>query len=161
SRDHFDEGAGSTHEEAIDRVAETGMATGTGGRRISPNAPVRRDQIASFLTRALELAATPPPPRTLDEDTGVVAAVLSDLTDGGPVDTAVRLTTGPAGTYTRYVRDLIDATGEDINEFWGQASDATGAEPIGDHRHRLSGMRLDSARVDGAMDRVDDIIVLV
>lgn len=59
SRDFFGDDAGSVHEENINRVAEAGITLGDGQNRFSPRAPVRRDQMASFLTRAFTLAAAP------------------------------------------------------------------------------------------------------
>ena len=46
---------GGTHEPSINAAAGAGLATGTGGGAYSPGATVRRDQMASFLSRMLEL----------------------------------------------------------------------------------------------------------
>jgi GH43 family beta-xylosidase len=46
---------GGTHEPNINAAAEAGLATGTGGGAYSPGVTVRRDQMASFLSRMLEL----------------------------------------------------------------------------------------------------------
>jgi hypothetical protein len=53
--DWFWDDEGNVHQAAINAVAEAGLATGTGGAAYSPEAPVRRDQMASFLTRTLEV----------------------------------------------------------------------------------------------------------
>lgn len=45
---------GNVHEAAIDKAAEAGFALGTSSTTYSPASPVRRDQMASFLTRVLE-----------------------------------------------------------------------------------------------------------
>ncbi len=52
--DFFDDDTGDVHESAIDAAARYGIATGTGVRRFDPQVPVRRDQMASFLTRLLQ-----------------------------------------------------------------------------------------------------------
>lgn len=53
--DWFRDDDGSAHRTAIDAAAAAGLATGTGGAAFSPRATVRRDQMASFVTRMLEL----------------------------------------------------------------------------------------------------------
>lgn len=53
--DHFADDDASVHVANIDRVAAAGLATGTGGDRYAPGRPVRRDQMASFITRTLAL----------------------------------------------------------------------------------------------------------
>ena len=73
TRDFFSDDAGSVHEGAINALAHNGVAAGCGLRRFCPLEPVRRDQMASFLTRALDLAPTRPPWRlelVIDRITG-------------------------------------------------------------------------------------------
>jgi subtilisin family serine protease len=58
---------GNIHADNIARIAGAGFAQGTGPTTYSPANPVRREQMASFLTRMLERFAgdgrvTPPPP---------------------------------------------------------------------------------------------------
>jgi hypothetical protein len=53
--DWFTDDRGHTHEDNINRVAEQGLAAGTGAGTFSPDAPVRRNQMASFLARTLDL----------------------------------------------------------------------------------------------------------
>jgi uncharacterized protein YkwD len=48
---------GSVHADAITRLAALGLATGVSTSEYAPSGPVRRDQMASFLARAYELAA--------------------------------------------------------------------------------------------------------
>lgn len=52
------------HRQAIDAAASAGLATGTGPATFSPSATVRRDQMATFVSRLLELfvraGAAPP-----------------------------------------------------------------------------------------------------
>ena len=55
SADHFSDDNGSTHEANTNRVAEAGLTGGTSAGRFSPDAPVRRDQMGSFLARLLDL----------------------------------------------------------------------------------------------------------
>ncbi len=43
----------SVHEAAIDRLALLGVTSGTSASRFSPDSDVRRDQMASFLTRLM------------------------------------------------------------------------------------------------------------
>ncbi|MTV24709.1 hypothetical protein FTX61_04640 [Nitriliruptoraceae bacterium ZYF776] len=55
--------AGSTHARTIDAVRREGITLGCGGDRFCPNDDVKRDQMASFLQRALGLtpgSASPP-----------------------------------------------------------------------------------------------------
>jgi hypothetical protein len=70
--DAFDDDNGSVHEVAINSVAAAGLAAGTGPRTFEPNKTVRRDQMASFVARMLDLFVRdnlaspptgPPPPR--------------------------------------------------------------------------------------------------
>jgi hypothetical protein len=61
TRDYFSDDNGKTHEANINRLAEAGITGGCAPSRYCPNAFVRRDQMASFLARALKL-----PPATTD-----------------------------------------------------------------------------------------------
>jgi SpoIID/LytB domain protein len=51
---------GSTHEEAIASVAAAGIARGYDARRFGPNDPVTREQMASFIARAMGLSPVRP-----------------------------------------------------------------------------------------------------
>lgn len=53
--DHFSDDNGSVHEENINAAAEIGMTAGKTLDTYEPHQPVRRDQMASFLARKLEL----------------------------------------------------------------------------------------------------------
>ncbi len=55
SADRFTDDAGSAHERSIDQVSAIGIAAGTSGTRFEPGVPVRRDQMATFLARLLDL----------------------------------------------------------------------------------------------------------
>jgi len=53
---HFSDVAGNTHEAAINALGDHDIARGDGARRFLPDRPIRRDQIASLLDRALQVA---------------------------------------------------------------------------------------------------------
>ena len=53
--DAFDDDEGSTHEPDINRAAAAGIAAGSGNRAFRPLSPVRRDEMASFTARVLDL----------------------------------------------------------------------------------------------------------
>lgn len=61
SQDYFTDDETSTHEAAINRLAEAGIGTGCGRDRFCPRSAVSRAEMASFLVRALDL-----PPATTD-----------------------------------------------------------------------------------------------
>jgi hypothetical protein len=50
----FADTAGNVHEPNIDRAAAAGLISGVTQDRFEPNRPVRRDQVATLLTRMLE-----------------------------------------------------------------------------------------------------------
>ena len=52
--DHFFDDAGSVHVTNIDKAAEAGIASGYAGGSYRPSGNVGRDQMASFLARALD-----------------------------------------------------------------------------------------------------------
>ncbi len=58
STDYFDDDDGNKHEGAINRLAAAGITAGCGPRLFCPDGLVLRDQMASFLSRALGLPAT-------------------------------------------------------------------------------------------------------
>jgi hypothetical protein len=58
SRDYFDDDDTNKHESNINRLAAAGITYGCGERRFCPDGLVLRDQMASFLSRALKLPAT-------------------------------------------------------------------------------------------------------
>jgi hypothetical protein len=55
--DYFSDDAGSIHEADINRVAHAGITLGCDDGRYCPSTVVTRDQMASFLARALDLPA--------------------------------------------------------------------------------------------------------
>ena len=58
STDHFTDDNSSIHEAAINSLASAGITTGCGDGRYCPRSSVRRDEMASFLARALDLPPT-------------------------------------------------------------------------------------------------------
>jgi hypothetical protein len=54
--DYFNDDSGNVHEPAINQVTEAAVAGGTAEGEYRPGAPVRRDQMASFLARALTMS---------------------------------------------------------------------------------------------------------
>ncbi|MGH8913876.1 MAG: peptidoglycan recognition protein family protein, partial [Acidimicrobiia bacterium] len=64
--DPFVDDDGHLFEDAIGRIAHAGVTVGCNppvNDRFCPDQPIARDQMATFLTRALGLTATRPPPR--------------------------------------------------------------------------------------------------
>lgn len=55
-RDYFSDTAGNGHQENINKVAEAGIAAGTSSTTFHPARAVRRDQMASFIARVLDVA---------------------------------------------------------------------------------------------------------
>lgn len=53
--DFFPDDEGSVHESAINALAAPGVAAGSTDGSYRPTAPVRRDQMASFIVRLLDL----------------------------------------------------------------------------------------------------------
>ena len=53
--DWFFDDETSPHQANINAVSSEGLASGAGGGGYSPNGTVRRDQMASFLARLLEV----------------------------------------------------------------------------------------------------------
>ena len=86
TRDVFTDDDGTTHEDGINRLAEAGVTAGLGGGRYGPNGPVTRDQMATFLTRALQLE--PAQSDSFDDDAGnahqgsINALAASGITQG-------------------------------------------------------------------------------
>ncbi|HEY8171023.1 MAG TPA: S-layer homology domain-containing protein [Candidatus Limnocylindria bacterium] len=56
--DYFTDDEGSTHESSINRLRAAGITVGCSATRFCPDGVVTRGQMATFLTRALDLPAT-------------------------------------------------------------------------------------------------------
>lgn len=54
-RDRFTDDDGNVHEDAINALAELGVISGSPDGTFAPNAPLRRDQMASYLVRTQEV----------------------------------------------------------------------------------------------------------
>ena len=78
--DHFSDDDNSVHETAINALTAAGITTGCGPGSFCPADPIRRDQMATMLTRALrlELAEINPAPWRLE--------LVADDVTGGPTD---------------------------------------------------------------------------
>lgn len=70
SRDWFDDDNGSVHEDAINRLAESGVTGGCGTRAFCPNQSLTRAQMATFLARAYSLGNSPT--NWFTDDDGIV-----------------------------------------------------------------------------------------
>lgn len=75
--DYFDDDDGTTHEANINIVAENGITMGCESGLYCPRDPVLRDQMASFLVRALDLEPIEPIPIPLR-----LELVLSGISGG-------------------------------------------------------------------------------
>jgi hypothetical protein len=64
--DRFRDDNSSPHEDSIERLAAAGIVSGTSKDRFSPLAPVTREQMATFLTRALAHRTGTTPAATRD-----------------------------------------------------------------------------------------------
>ncbi len=104
--DHFSDDDGTVHEIAINVLAENGIVSGCGPGRYCPADPMRRDQAAALLARALNLETTQsaPSPWQLEP--------VADGVDGGPTDLQA-----PAGddrlfltTKQGAIRIIVDGT---------------------------------------------------
>jgi S-layer homology domain len=58
STDYFTDDEDSSHEANINRIARAGITLGCAPSRFCPESPVRRETMAAFLARALDLPAT-------------------------------------------------------------------------------------------------------
>ena len=100
TRDYFSDDSGSLHEAAINRLAAAGITSGCGGTRFCPHGLVLRDQMASLLSRALDLPATNR--NYFSDDTGnkhqgaINRLAASGITSGCAVDRYC-----PTGTVVR------------------------------------------------------------
>ena len=79
-RDHFSDDDGTTHEIAINTLAHNGIGSGCGPGQYCPADPMRRDQAAALLARALDLEPTQPAPIPWR-----LEPVADDI-NGGPTD---------------------------------------------------------------------------
>ncbi len=80
--DYFSDDSGSSHQGDINRVAEAGISAGCGPGRFCPRGMVTREQMASFLARALDL---PPEARDFfsDDDASAHEADINRIAAAG------------------------------------------------------------------------------
>lgn len=79
----YDDVSGDTHAEAIDAITEAGIAEGCAQDRYCPDEPVRRDQMASFLVRALDLGEAPEAAFSDVPEDNVHRGAINALADAG------------------------------------------------------------------------------
>lgn len=96
----FPDLVGSPHADAIIAVADAGITTGRADGTFGPDAPLDRGQMATFLTRALELPAATPSfpdvPADHPHHDSIGALVAAGITVGRADGTF-----GPSGAVTR------------------------------------------------------------
>jgi spore germination protein YaaH len=98
--DHFTDDGSSIHEDSINRLAEAGITVGCGPGRFCPNGTVRRDEMASFLARALDL----PDPVTdhfTDDGGNVHQSNINRLADAGIASGCTTTRYCPSGVVSR------------------------------------------------------------
>jgi glucose/arabinose dehydrogenase len=100
TRDYFDDDNGNKHEGAINRIAEAGITVGCGHRRYCPSGTVLRDQMASFISRALDLPATSTDYFT-DDNGNKHEGAINRLAAAGITRGCTATTYCPKGTTTR------------------------------------------------------------
>jgi len=98
--DYFTDDNGSTHEVAINRVREAGIAFGCTATTYCPNSPVTREQMASFLDRAFD------PPNTAtdfftDDETSTHENAINRIRAAGITSGCTATTFCPKAVVTR------------------------------------------------------------
>ena len=98
--DYFTDDTGSTHEDSINRVREAGIAFGCTATTYCPNAPVLREQMASFLDRAFD------PPNTAndfftDDETSTHENAINRVAEAGITTGCTATTFCPKNSVTR------------------------------------------------------------
>ncbi|HEV2087983.1 MAG TPA: S-layer homology domain-containing protein, partial [Cryptosporangiaceae bacterium] len=113
----FDDDA-SVHQEAIGRLAAAGLVQGTGAGRFAPDAPVSREQMATFLVRVLRYRTGTDAPAGLDwfsDDTGSVheaninSAATAGLAGGSGYGTYVPRATVRRDQMATFLSRLLQA----------------------------------------------------
>ncbi len=154
----FRDVAGNEHEPAIACMAWRQVARGTAGGGYLPAAPVRRDQMASFLLRLLDVAGAPLPARSpdaFDDDDGSNhESAIDTLADLGIVTGRGGRTYAPAATVTRaqmasfIARALAHAEGSELpntTDFFADDSGGTHERSI----NRLAEAAIAGGTLDG------------
>ena len=115
STDFFSDDEGSVHEDAINRVAAAGVTSGCGGGRYCPSGEVSREQMASFLARALSLGPTQADFFT-DDDASVHEGAINQVAAAGVTGGCGAGRYCPHGSVTRERRDKAAEDDEDERE---------------------------------------------
>ena len=100
SQDYFDDDTGSTHEAKINAVAQAGIATGCGERRFCPSRVVTREEMATFLVNAFDLAPSGTDFFT-DDNSSIHEARINALAASGITAGCTETTYCPKSTVTR------------------------------------------------------------
>jgi hypothetical protein len=81
NQDFFVDDSGNSHEDSINRIAAAGITLGCSPSNFCPEASVTREQMASFLVRAFEIAPSPVNP--FNDVAGTHAADIAALYASG------------------------------------------------------------------------------
>jgi len=98
--DFFDDDDGTAFEGEINRLANAGITGGCATRRFCQNAMVTREQMASFLARALSLPTTSTD-RFTDDETSIHEASINRLAAAGITGGCTATTFCPRAQVTR------------------------------------------------------------
>ena len=107
--DWFTDDDGLSHESNINAVADAGITLGCGTKIYCPADLVPRDQMASFLARALGLDPIIPPPTT----TTTTTTVAPTTTTAAPTTTTTQLTTTTT-TEPPWEEFTVEGSGDDV-----------------------------------------------
>lgn len=123
--DYFADDDGTTHEAAVDALAEIGVVAGTSGATYAPNAPVTRGQMALLLARALDWL-------TETRATPLARIDVRDATGSPELVSAVPATSGSTTTVTFTFDEPVASTtiltdGFSVIGFDGTPTTATSA----------------------------------
>ena len=114
--DPFDDDNDSHFQDAINRLAQSGITVGCGTRRYCPDEPVTRGQMAAFLHRALDLPAAQHDPFDDDNDSRFQDAINRLAQQGITTGCGTRrycpdepVTRGQMAAFLHRAEDLITA----------------------------------------------------
>jgi subtilisin family serine protease len=116
--DAFDDDNGSTHEVPIDKLASVGIYTGTGNRKVGPDANVTREALAAFLVRTHDFLAssklTVDADYFTDDNASVHQLTINKAAAAGLTSGTAPRTYSPTRTLTRaqmatFLARLLDA----------------------------------------------------
>ena len=112
TQDFFTDDDGTTHEANINKMAAAGITLGCdgSGTRYCPDDDVRRDQMASFIGRGLDLTEIVPPPPT------------TTTTEATTTTTDASTTTSEASTTTTTMSEPETVVVDVLDNFFQSAS---------------------------------------